>query len=202
MMKTFVKVKGILTLLLKPNPKSIALFLLLSFICIGGVIQTYAFIDAIPGLPKPPLYDQLRPFDLWVPWIFLAAPLFIVAHLFGLERLTIFYPELSVGIKPPIGSIIYVYILSNWFFHAWDGIKTKKRKSLILILGAILASFFHPPLIPLWNDSIWNLLLFSLSGFLLLTTVFSIYLTSLYGLYKEMKHWYDTLGIDIENNAT
>ncbi len=39
--------------ILKPNLFSIALFLFFTFVCIGGVIQSYAFLDIVP---KPPLY--------------------------------------------------------------------------------------------------------------------------------------------------
>jgi len=55
------------------------LFLLFAFISVAGAIQAYAFIDDMPGVEKPPLYDQLRLFDFWFPWVLLIAPLGLLA---------------------------------------------------------------------------------------------------------------------------
>jgi len=59
---------------LKPNLHNIPLFILLAFISVGGVIQTYAFIDDADILPKPPLYDILKPLDLWFSMAILDSP--------------------------------------------------------------------------------------------------------------------------------
>jgi len=52
---------------LKPCPRRLLLFAFYASLSIAGVIQSYAFIDDVPGLERPPLYDQLRGFDFWFP---------------------------------------------------------------------------------------------------------------------------------------
>lgn len=41
-------------LFLKPKVGVLVIFALLAFICVGGAIQSYAFIDDVPEVPKPP----------------------------------------------------------------------------------------------------------------------------------------------------
>jgi hypothetical protein len=50
----------------KPTWGKILLLGIFVLIMIGSHIQSWAFTDGEEfGLPKPPLYDLLRPFPLW-----------------------------------------------------------------------------------------------------------------------------------------
>lgn len=64
---------------LRPTPGKLIFFPVFAFLWVAGVTQTYAFIDDIPGVEKPPLYDVLRPFGFWFPWLIFSAPLYIVS---------------------------------------------------------------------------------------------------------------------------
>jgi len=88
-----------ITHFLKPNLRKLALFSILAFICIGGVIQTYAFIDDVPGILKPPLYDILHPLELWFPWIILALPTHLSGRIFNVWWLIRYFPEISPGFR-------------------------------------------------------------------------------------------------------
>jgi len=103
---------------LKPNIKVVVLFTVFSFICIGGVIQTYAFVDDVSDIEKPPLYDQLSALKLWFPWILLATPLDLLGVVLGLWWLIDLFPEFASGFKIPIASIVFSYILSCWAVYS------------------------------------------------------------------------------------
>jgi len=104
---------------LKPTPRSLALFAVLAFICVGGAIQSYAFIDDVSGVTKPPFYDLLKPLELWVPWIFFAAPVHLLGSLLGLRWLLRCFPSLG-GVSAPVASLAYAYVISCWAVHSWD----------------------------------------------------------------------------------
>ena len=87
-LKTFVE-------FLKPDLRNVLLFILFSFICIGGAIQSFAFIDDIPDLPTPPFYDLLKPLNIWSAWVLFSLPI----HIFG------YILKLSWILNPTIAKI-------------------------------------------------------------------------------------------------
>ncbi len=81
----------------KPDLHVLSLFAILALNCVGGVIQSYMFVDDVPGVPKPPLYDQLSFLELWFPWIVLTLPLHILAYRLGVSWLAKLFPQLAPG---------------------------------------------------------------------------------------------------------
>ena len=71
---------------------------ILCFICIGGAIQTYAFIDETPGLGEPMLYDMLQSLN----WIVLAAPVHLLGRALRLRWLLHYLPDVGAGIRLPV----------------------------------------------------------------------------------------------------
>ena len=172
---------------LKPTTKSLAIFTLLVFICIGGAIQSYAFIDDIPEIPKPPLYDLLKPLELWTPWIFFTFPIHLLGSLLGLWWLLKYFPKLG-GINIPIASLAYAYIISCWTVHSWDcWARHSKHGRLAPLVGVILASIPYLPIIPLLAVNPIDYATFAISGFTFLAIVSAVYTISIYGLYKASK---------------
>ena len=170
---------------LKPDMRELVLFSVLAFICVGGVIQTYAFLDDVPGIPKPSLYDVLRPLELWFPWIILTLPTHFLGRLLNVWWLLRYFPEISPGFSFPLVSVIYAYILSCWTFHVWDKWLSKSpRRKLFIIAGIILAAIFNPPITLLWAPFSLDYLLIVISGFIFLFLIFTVYAISIYGLYK------------------
>ncbi|RLG59843.1 hypothetical protein DRN87_04985 [Candidatus Geothermarchaeota archaeon] len=176
---------------LKPNLHNIPLFILLAFISVGGVIQTYAFIDDADILPKPPLYDILKPFNLWFPWLYLTAPIQISSLILNLRWISGIFPELSPGFKLPLGSILYSYVTSAWSIYIYRRyISTNKRILKIFIIISIGFGCIFSPVISLPFITIdRELITFTLSGFLLITLITLIYLFSIYGLYKLLRNY-------------
>jgi len=170
--------------ILKPNIKVLVLFIIFSFICIGGVIQTYAFIDDVPGIEKPPLYDQPSALELWFPWILLAAPLHILGAVLGLWWLIDLFPEFTSGFKIPIASIVFSYILSCWAVYSWDKwVRDSKRKVYAVITVATVISLMMSPLPILFlpNITLFKILRF-ISGFIFVLLITGTYIISLIGL--------------------
>lgn len=85
----------------------------------GGVIQSYAFVDDVQGVCKPFLYNFLKPLCLWVPWVFFAVPVHGLGYLLGLKWILGFFPSLE-AIKLPVASLIYSYLVSCWIFYTLD----------------------------------------------------------------------------------
>ena len=106
---------------LKPDWRRLILFAIFVAVAVGGSIQAWAFSD-IP--PKPPLYDQLRPFPVWPMWMFLLIPLALLA-----------LPLKFIGIDlmggPPwlfiTANLIYFYLLSCFGVIVFDWIKTRRK---------------------------------------------------------------------------
>ncbi len=178
-----------------PDPRKLAIFTALSLICVGGVIQSYAFTDEVPGIPKPPFYDILKPFSIWPAWVLLATPLYILSRIFNLTYLVDYLPPLG-GVKTPLFSVLYSYILSCWSIYVWDKwLKTDKLKHLILALGVLTAFVINPPII---LTSFPERASYILSGFILISIVMILYSIALYGFIKFlssiMKILYKKLG--------
>jgi len=172
---------------LKPTAKSIMVFALLAFICIGGAIQSYAFIDEIPEVPKPPLYDLLKPLELWIPWVLFAAPVHLLGDLLDLWWLLEYFPRLG-GVSAPVASLAYAYVISCWATYSWDRwIKHNEYERLVLFIGVVPALVFHLPAMSLLVSGSLSYAVSVMSGFIFSTIVFIVYTLSIYGLYKALK---------------
>jgi len=172
---------------LKPSVRKLILFGILSFICIGGVIQTYAFINEGTGIPKPPLYDVLRPLELWTPWIIFALPVHFVGKLLDIEWLIEYFPDIGATFRLPTASLIYAYIVSCWTIHVWDKWLTRKSRKIAVLIGITPVIFLYLPIV-LFQPSIFlGHLTKIISGFSFLFLVLITYIVSIYGLYRLMK---------------
>jgi len=169
-----------LKMLFIPDSRKLAIFTTLSLICVGGAIQSYAFIDDIPGIPKPPFYDLLKPFSIWPAWVLLIAPLHILSYILNLTYLLDYLPPLG-GVKAPFFSVLYSYILSCWSIYVWDKwLKNDKLKILILLLGIVTAFLMNPPFLLTSLDEVSYIF----SGFVLISIVMTLYAVALYGFVK------------------
>ncbi len=131
---------------LKPCPRGMLLFAFYAFLSIADAIQTYAFIDDIPGLEKPPLYDQLRGFEFWFPWVVFTLPIHLPIPL-G-QGIMKYFPSLG-AVKMSLGSVVYSYVAASWLVYAWDrwaSASTLRVRRILLMLPAVLASIssLHP----------------------------------------------------------
>jgi len=173
---------------LRPESRKLLLFGVFSFICVAGVVQTYAFIDDVPGIEKPPLYDQLRGFDFWLPWNIFTAPfhipLAVICGVFDFcAPLFSHFPRLG-AVRFPVSSIVYSYIAASWLVHSWNRwiseAASPTRRLLLMIplvatgimMGTTLISI---PLRP--GES-------AFSSFVLVYAIPVFYSISGYGLYK------------------
>jgi len=182
MVSVFALAKSVL----KPSARSLALFMVFVFICIGGVIQTYAFIDDIPGVEKPPLYDQLSVLELWFPWILLAAPVHLLGDILDLWWLLELFP--SLGFRVPLASIAYSYILSCWTIYSWNKWVKYSRMKKYLVFVAITVSLMMSPLPVLFSPPVTlaDISRF-ISGFVSILLVTITYIVSLIGLVRVLK---------------
>ncbi len=168
--------RNIVVKFLKPNLKKISLFLFLSFICVGGAIQSYAFVHDVPGLTKPPFYDLLNPLGLWIAWVFLAVPVHIFGYFLGFSWILKFFPNISSATKLPLISIAYSYLVSCWVVHVWGKwlrFESSEIKLIFFFTALVLAAMFSP--LPL--------------HFIFLFSVFLVYFISAYGLIKVLKEY-------------
>jgi len=125
---------GILIEILKPTWMKIGFFVVFAFIWIGGVTQTYTFIKDVLGIEKPPLYDLLKPYDFWSPWIFFSAPFYILVRLLCsiydfCSPIFAMFPDMG-GVKFPLAGITYSYMASAWMAFSWEKwFRSRKNKS-------------------------------------------------------------------------
>lgn len=170
---------------LRPSPVKLLLFLCFAFLWVAGVIQSYAFIDDVPGVEKPPLYDLLRPFDFWFPWVIFSAPLHLFSSFLCSLRdfcSTLFstFPGMGAARFPVIG-VIYSYLASSWMVYSWSRWLTtpfSRRLTLTIpILPTLLLTGF-PTIIPPSAAA------FILSSIPLIYLISTFYTISFYGLCK------------------
>lgn len=189
-----------------PGTRKFLLFIVLTFICVAGAIQTFVFIDDVPGVEKPPFFEQLRPFDFWLPWIMFTAPFHIpvaiVCSRFDFcTPIFSHFPRLG-EIMFPVSSVLYSYLAASWFIYSWDRWISEatltKRRLLLLIPLVATAIIVGPTIIfvPLWR---WKMS-HSISSFFLAYFILTFYAISCYGLYrvalkmylKKIKNSYDS----------
>ena len=174
---------------LKPDARKLLLFAGFAFVCIAGATQTYAFIDDVPRLEKPPLYDALRPFSFWYPWVLFSAPFHVSAALICSVMDvcgSIFSTSPSMGaVKIPVSSIVYSFIVASWLVYSWDrwlsGSRRRARLLILLTPLALTAAQIGHQLPMLAQPGLTS---FMISGFLLTYAVVTFYLISVYGVGK------------------
>lgn len=128
---------------LKPEWRKILIFAVLAALMVGADIQAYAFVDDVPGVPKPPLYDLLRPFDLWAPAMLLIAPLALLTM-----------PLNRMGICPMcrpysfLLTVLYLYLLSSFLIFAYGrrgaGVGGKWRYFVVAAPFLLVGLFWLP----------------------------------------------------------
>ena len=173
--------------LLRLDFMALALFGVFVFICIGGVIETYAFIDGVPGVVKPPLYDQLSSLELLLPWVILAAPVHVLGRALNLWWLLKLFPELSPGFKVPLVSIAYSYILAQWTTYSWSRwVRGSRKKVYAVILASLAISAIMESPLTLTSIPVREVIR-AITGFVFTLLVIHSYLTSITGIYYSIK---------------
>jgi hypothetical protein len=121
---------------LRPDIRRVLLFAVFLFIVVGSNIQSYAFIDGEEqGIPKPPLYDLLRPFPFWAMEMSLMLPILLV-----------FMPFRSAGLSyfgwSGLFQVVYFYLFSCFIFFSYDEYRSRLSRKYWLI-AAIVSAWLH-----------------------------------------------------------
>jgi len=145
---------------LKPDWRKILLFGIFIFVMIAASIQSYAFIDGEEfGIPKPPLYDLLRPFPFWAMSMSLILPLAMM-----------FVPFRSIGLSHIIWSgwiawtieTIYFYLVSCFIFFGYERYIKKFSRNywVVVIIISLTLSFVLGGIwnIPFLREQVMNLI--------------------------------------------
>lgn len=174
----------LLVKVLRPDWRKLLLFLGLAFICVGGAVQTYAFIDDV-GIPEPPLYDLLRPYDLWTPWILFTLPLHLLSAPFcalrDCRQVLSLFPDMG-AVKFPLVSVIYSYLMASWTVYCLDRwFRWRGRLRILPLIPIILTATVYLPSI-FYHPS-----LRLLSSFLPVLGIMELYVVSVHGLYRELR---------------
>ena len=160
-------------MILASNPTGVSLLLvaIFTFLLIGGRIQSFAFVDDIPGLEPPPFYDVLRPLSIWpamilliLPWILLSGP--------ACELI----PCQSLGIIIPVVLLLLTYSEAVFAGRVWGALELQGRR-LSLLIPAVLTLLPVISLLPI--D-----LIFAVSSFLTSYPVLFAHILSMYGIIR------------------
>jgi len=188
------KLAGILTEILKPTWTKIGFFIIFAFIWIGGVTQTYTFVKDVPGIEKPPLYDLLKPYDFWSPWVFFSAPLYLLVRFLCsiydfCSPIFAMFPAMG-GVKFPVAGIIYSYMASAWMAFSWEKWFRSRRMKIAALLGCFIPLLIiHSMLFLMSVDSTrtYRMIAFLASSLILNYLVLVFYVVSIYGLYRALR---------------
>ncbi|MCD6591466.1 MAG: hypothetical protein J7K78_00415 [Thaumarchaeota archaeon] len=188
------KIVRIMIEVLKPTWMKICLFIVFAFIWIGGVTQTYTFIKDIPGIEKPPLYDLLRPYDFWSPWIFFSAPFYLFIRLLCsiydfCSPVFAMFPAMG-GVRFPLAGIAYSYMASAWMAFSWEKWFRSRKIKVAALLGCLIPLFIiHSSIFLLAINSahMHRMISYLASSLILNYLVLAFYVVSLYGLYKGLR---------------
>jgi len=178
-----------LVALLKPNRRKVlGTMLMLAFLA-AAYIQSYTFVDDVPGVSKPLLYDLLRPFSFWASAMLLIMPLALLSA-----------PLRWLGLSPWASPLIwllqaaYVYLLACPLVFAHDhwGKKMERRwRWLVLALPFLFVAALWAPAIPAAPRSPQQMVPFFASSILFTGCVLSLYtyigVCIGVGLYKRYK---------------
>lgn len=183
------KMLHILGVILKPTWLKIGFFTLFTFILLGGIIQSYAFIDDIPGVEKPPFYDLLRPISIWPSYVFFSLPLYVLAELICsaydfCSMVFQVFPSMG-GVKFPVIGLIYTYVVSAWMGYSWSRWIISRRVKLIILLGCFSTLLVtHLPLFLTLLHTLENMS-HVISTLILDYFVLLFYIVAVYGIVKE-----------------
>ena len=192
------KLAGILIEILKPTWVKICFFIVFAFIWIGGVTQTYTFMKDIPGIEKPPLYDLLKPYDFWSPWIFFSAPFYLFIRLLCsiydfCSPVFAMFPAMG-GVRFPLAGIAYSYMASAWMVFSWEKWFRSRKIKVAALLGCLIplfiihSSVFTSIFMGAINSAHMHRMISYLASSLILNyLVLVFYVVSLYGLYKGLR---------------
>lgn len=129
--------------LFHPDHRRIVASFLMFTLIMAGRIQAYAFVDDVPGVEKPPLYDMLSPFDFWSPSMFLLLPIILAGSVAA--RVIPELSSLATGKTAFLALAAYIYMLSSLLFYSHDRWgRNRIPKKIFPILYAI----FSIPLLP------------------------------------------------------
>lgn len=176
---------------LKPDIRKLVLFVGFAFLCVAGATQSYAFIDDVPGLERPPLYDVLRPFSFWFPWVLFSAPLHVSAALVCsvvdvCGSMFSVFPSMG-AVKFPVTGVIYSFIAASWLVYSWDRwLSGSSRRTRLLVLVTplvITTALFGPQLLMVAEPGLAS---FMISGFFLTCAVLEFYFAAVYGIGKAI----------------
>ncbi len=173
-----------------PTKVSLAIFVAMVMICVGGVIETYAFIDDVPGVQKPPMYNYISVIEFWIPWVYLTLPLHLVGAALNLGWIVKFFPELSPGFTFPLASVFYAYILSCWAVYSWRRwvIGGRRKVLLVFIVSIVIAAVIYPVyaifVIP---ELILADIIRYTSGYSLVLLVVVVYVVALLGIVNTLR---------------
>jgi len=159
--------------ILKPDGRRVVATALMLALLAAAYIQSFAFVDDVPGATKPPLYDALLPFDFWVPGIMLILPLTLLSTLLGLLGISI----LSSPMIWPL-QIAYVYVLASLlvFGHDhWAKDIAPRWRRLAVVVPVLIAIVLWAPGILSALRSLPHMIPFFLSSTLLSGCVLALY---------------------------
>ncbi|MBC7232458.1 MAG: hypothetical protein H5T68_04350 [Chloroflexi bacterium] len=184
-----VEIVTLLSKLLEIDLRRALCTILLLFFLMAAYIQSYAFVDDVPGVNKPPLYDLLRPFDFWAPAMLLIMPM----ALLTLPLQWLGFSPLSSPLVWPLQAI-YLYFLSCLLAFGHDRWGAKWRKGwrwLIWLLPFLIVAVLWMPGMLAGMSAFWNALPFFISSILFTGCVLSlyIYIAACFGVgvYKKLR---------------
>ena len=182
---------------LKPRVRTLMLFSILTFICIGGAIETQVFID---NVEKSPILNYIGNLDLLWPWILLSFPIHVLASILKLWWLLNYFPEIVPYVKLPIASIIYAYIVSCWVYYVWHRFicgKSNLKRIVITLSFTLPITQYIPSITSLIINLISRInvlsrlnlkfIIFVVSGYIFTAIVVFVYIVSIVGLLKLIK---------------
>jgi len=179
-----------LEVILKPNLLKIGFFMLFAFIWLGGVIQSYAFMDDVSGIEKPPLYDLLRSISIYPSYVFFSLPIYVPAMVLCsvYDFCSVIFQMLPSigGVKFPLIGLIYCYVVSAWISYSWGRWIISRRAKLITLLGCfstLLVTHFPLLLTPLRT---LEEMIYIVSNLILDYFVFFSYIVAGYGIFKGL----------------
>ncbi|MGQ9493441.1 MAG: hypothetical protein ACUVR2_06715 [Anaerolineae bacterium] len=159
---------------LKPDLRKVLCTILMLALLIAAYIQSYAFVDDMPGTTKPPLYDLLHPFDFWVPAMLLIMPMALLSvPLQGLG-----FSPFSASLVWPL-QILYVYFLSCLLIFGhdrWGARLEKKWRWLVWLLPFFVIIALWMPAMLAGLGFAWQIIPYIVSTIFFSACVLSLYL--------------------------
>ena len=108
------------------NKRMLILFCLFLVIAYGGYTQSWVFSDKDSGVPKPLLFDFLKPVPFWSLWMILSLPLIIITGFLTMIDITVSAVPQSL-LMFIIVDVIYFYFLSKMIIFIYDWLGKKRN---------------------------------------------------------------------------